>query len=120
MVEAELVQGRSQANPATNSVGCTYGTIHNRSYKDTSTAEYPIHQLQQDGGKDWIVLGENDRVNDPTNSYFKVIRQPNGDIYLKLIDIFRHKEEAAGSDYQANPADDSADSSPNYHHHEHE
>ena len=31
----------------------------------------------------------------------------------------RSKNKTAGSDYQANPADDSADSSPNYHH-EHE
>jgi hypothetical protein len=77
-----------------------------------------IHQLQQDYHVTWIVLGENDRIHDP--AYFKIIRQPNGDIYLKLIDIFRHKEEAAGSDYQANPADDSADRSPNYHHHKHE
>ena len=47
----------------------------------------PIHQLQEDGGKHWIVLG--DTINDPINSYFKIIRQPNGDIYLKLLDIFK-------------------------------
>ena len=50
-----------------------------------------IHQLQEDEGVNWIVLGENDRVHDPTNSYFKIIKQPNGDIYLRLVDIFSSK-----------------------------
>jgi hypothetical protein len=89
MGEAELVRGRDQANPAANLTGCcTNSTLLNRLYKDTSTTEYPIHQLQQDEGVNWIVLGENDRIHDPTNSYFKVIRQPNGDIYLRLVDIW--------------------------------
>jgi hypothetical protein len=49
---------------------------------------YPIHQLQVEAGINWIVIGECDRVYDQTNSYFKVIRQPNGDIYLKQVDIY--------------------------------
>ena len=79
--------------------------------------DYPIHQLHENEGVNWIVIGENDRVHDPTDSYFKIIRQPNGDIYLKLVDIFNPKNRAARSGYQANPADDSDDSIPNYQNH---
>jgi hypothetical protein len=88
MVEAELVRGRLQANPATNPAGCcTNSTLDNRPYKDT-IAEYPIHQLQENQGVNWIVI-DNDIVHGATNSYYQQTRLPNGDIYLKQIDIFR-------------------------------
>jgi hypothetical protein len=59
-----------------------------------------IHQLQEDEGVNWIVLGENDRVHDQTISYFKIIRQPNGDIYLRLVDIFSTKNKRSASNHQ--------------------
>lgn len=49
--------------------------------------DYPIHQLQENEGVNWIVIDGN-IVHDTTNSYFEQIKQPNGDIYLKKIDIF--------------------------------
>jgi hypothetical protein len=61
-----------------------------RVYKSNNEGQsdgYPIHQLQQDEGISWIVI-DNNTVYDATNSYFEQIRQPNGDIYLKLVDIF--------------------------------
>jgi hypothetical protein len=58
--------------------------------------DYPIHQLQEDEGVNWIVICEHDKVYDQTNSYFKIIRQPNGDIYLKQIDIFSSSKNKRG------------------------
>ena len=110
--------GMAKVFTVVNIMGNLASQVYKRSTVTSAESDSPIHQMQEDGKVNWIVLGENDRIHDLTNSYFKVITQPNGDIYLKLIDIFRHKEGAAES-YQANPADDSVDSSPNYHH-EHE
>jgi len=48
---------------------------------------YPIHQIQEDEGINWIVI-DNNVVYNATNSYYEQIRLPNGDIHLRLVDIF--------------------------------
>jgi hypothetical protein len=77
----------------------------------------PIHQLQETNDIKWIVIDGN-IVHDATNSYFEQIRQPNGDIYLRLVDIFKGTKNRTAGSYQTNPVDDSADNLPNYQNHE--
>ncbi len=55
--------------------------------------DYPKHQLQENEGINGIVIDE-DIVHDATNSYFEQIPQPNGDIYLRLVDIFSSKNSS--------------------------
>lgn len=62
----------------------------------------PIHQLQKDNGVTWIVI-ENDIVHDATNSYFEQIRQPNGDIHLRLVHIFTDNSKNRSSRPEALP-----------------
>jgi hypothetical protein len=90
--ETRLSVGARPSYTHPNPVGAKpIAEIDDRVYNH-SGYEYPIHQLQEDEHITWIVIGENDRVCDQTNSYFKIIRQPNGDIYLKLIDIFQDEK----------------------------
>lgn len=68
--------------------------IANQVYKrsmavDAQSDDFPIHQIQEDEGINWIVI-ENNIVYNATNSYYEQIRQPNGDIYLRLVDIFKN------------------------------
>jgi hypothetical protein len=91
MAETRLSVGTRPSNTHANPVGARpVAEIHDRVYNH-SESDYPIHQLQEDSGLNWIVIGEIDKVYTSTNSYFKVIRQPNGDIYLRLVDIFSSK-----------------------------
>jgi hypothetical protein len=54
---------------------------------DDAQNDYPIHQLQENEGVNWIVI-DNDIMHDATNSYFQQIKQPNGDIHLRLVNIY--------------------------------
>lgn len=54
---------------------------------DDAQNDYPTHQLQEDQGIHWIVI-DNDVVYNAINSYFEQIRQPNGDIHLRLVNIY--------------------------------
>lgn len=66
---------------------------------------YPIHQLQEDNGVTWIVI-ENDIVHDATNSYFEQIRQPDGSILLRFVDIFTDtKNKVTGNHHEAKDQD---------------
>jgi hypothetical protein len=64
----------------------------------------PIHQLQENQGVNWIVI-ENGIVHDATNSYFEQIRQSNGDIYLRLVDIYSSKNRSSRPEAAQQPDD---------------
>jgi hypothetical protein len=86
--------------------------IANQVYKrskgiSAETDHYPIHQLQEDEGVNWIVIcSKHDRVYDQTNSYFEVIRLPNGDIHLRLVDIFANQKNRNGRPATTTKLDD--------------
>jgi hypothetical protein len=65
---------------------------------------HPIHQIQQDFGVYWIVI-ENDIVHDATNSYYQQIREPNGDIHLRLVKTFKDSKNRGQPEVSQQPDD---------------
>ncbi len=88
MVETRLSVGAPPSNTHPNPVGAKpIAELNDRLYNHS---DYPIHQIQQDYGVNWIVIDDG-IVHYETNVYYTQIRQPNGDIYLKQIDLFSSK-----------------------------
>ncbi|MGH7483386.1 MAG: hypothetical protein ACRELV_14635 [Longimicrobiales bacterium] len=89
MKGTELARGHyyQEANPTTNPAGnsTTYRALDPQLFN-----HYPIHQLQENNGINWIVV-DSDIIYNETNSYFEQIRVKDG-ILLKLVDIYKNED----------------------------